>query len=243
MTLLYIIIALSIVGFGSLLGALTLVINQKILGKILLSLVSLAAGTLMGGAFLDLLPEGAARLPIMTLFEVTLASFVAFLLLEKVLHWHHCGEEADAHKHFGILNLIGESIHNFIDGLIVAAAFLTSPALGVTISTAVIFHEIPKEIGDVGVFLHAGFGRKKAVLANFVISMIAILGGICGYFLGKSSPQLIAYLLPIAAGGFIYIAAADLIPEVRTDNSRLNIVSSFLLFLLGIGIIYLTRGA
>jgi len=238
-----IIISTFIISLGGLIGFFTLVLEDKQLSKILLFLVALSAGALMGGAFIHLLPEAAEKFPGQdSVYTIVLFSFIFFFLVEKLLHWRHChkGGKCDIHT-FGYMNLIGDSIHNFIDGLIIAATFLTDVKLGVATTLAVALHEIPQEIGDFGVLLYAGFGKQKALVANFLVALTAILGGVFGYFLSFQRESFITYLLPFAAGGFIYIAASDLMPEIRKETSLKKSLLSFSIFLVGIVIMFLVK--
>lgn len=233
-------IATLLISCGSLIGVFTLSINENKLKSLLLFLVSLSAGTLMGGAFLHLLPEAAANLPPQALFSTVLLSFVFFFLMEKIFHWRHCHNgHCDTHS-FGAMNLIGDSVHNFIDGLIIAATFIADPALGIVSSIAVALHEIPQEIGDFGVLLYAGYSRRKALLLNFAVSATAVLGLLVGYLLANQTSSLLNYLIPFAAGGFIYISASDLMPEIRKETSLKKSLISFGIFSLGIAIMFLT---
>lgn len=237
----YILIASFIISFLSLVGIFFLAINKKLMEKILLFLVSLSAGTLMGGAFLHLMPEGLEKLPAETFFILVLASFILFYFIEKLFHWRHCHKEAcDVHS-FGYINLMGDSLHNFIDGLIVAATFLIDIRLGITTTIAIAFHEIPQEIGDFAVLLYAGFKRKRALLFNFLTALFMMAGGIIGYFMSVSASGIVVYLLPVAAGGFLYISTSDLIPEIRKEVKVRRSLISFCIFLAGIGIMYLAK--
>lgn len=238
-TLAYIIIVSVLISFGSLIGVLFLAINEKLTKKILLYLISLSAGTLMGGAFIHLMPEAAEQLSSITLFSLVLFSFILFFLIEKILRWRHCHKEVcDVHT-FGHINLIGDSVHNFIDGLIIAATFLIDIKLGLATSLAIAFHEIPQEIGDFGVLLYAGFKKIKALVLNFSVAFTTVIGGVVGYFLSFNLENLTIYLLPIAAGGFLYISTSDLIPEIRKEQNFKKSLISFVCFLTGIGIMYL----
>lgn len=239
--LIAIIVANTIISLGSLAGVVTLGVKEKTLNKILMSLVALSAGALMGGAFIHLLPEAVELMDPMIVFGVVLSSFVCFFFIEKLLHWRHCHKEHCEVHTFGYMNLIGDGIHNFIDGLILAATFMTSIPLGIATTITVAMHEIPQEIGDYGVLVYSGFQKKKALLANLAIALIAVLGGVVGYFLSFFSEQLMGYLLPFAAGGFIYIAASDLMPEIRKETSIKRIAASFTAFLGGIGIMILVK--
>jgi zinc and cadmium transporter len=235
MTLLgQIVLANLIISLCSLIGVVTLGMSTKSLSKILMYLVAFSAGTLMGNAFLDLIPEAANNLPISTVMGLTLVSFIGFFFIEKVLHWRHCHNgQCDTHS-FGTLNLLGDAIHNCIDGLVIAGTFLLSPALGLSTTFAMAAHEIPQEIGDFGVLLHAGFTKRKAIMANLAVALTSVLGGILGFSYISQNPMFSYYLLPIAAGGFIYIAGSDLLPEIRKETHLAKSIASFGLFLLGI---------
>ena len=179
----YIIIASFLISSGALIGIFSLAARKETLKKILLYLVSLSAGTLMGGAFLHLMPESLESLSATAVFSIVLLSFIIFYLIEKLLRWRHCHDEDCEDHTFGYMNLVGDGIHNFIDGLIIAATFLIDIRLGITTSIAIAFHEIPQEIGDFGVLIYAGFKRARALTLNFLIALIAMVGGIAGYFL------------------------------------------------------------
>ena len=220
----------------------TLAVDQKRLTGFLLPLISLSAGALMGGAFLHLLPESADYLEPSLLYAVVLIAFVVFFLIEKVLHWRHCHKGGDCDIHtFGYMNLIGDSVHNFIDGLILAAAFMTDIQLGLATTLAVALHEIPQEVGDFSVLLYSGFSKRKALLANFSVALMAVLGGLAGYFLSTYSAAFVAYLLPFAAGGFIYIAASDLLPELRKEQDGKKSALALGCFIAGILLMYVVR--
>ena len=239
-TLIYIIFASFLISLGSLIGIVFLSTRKTIGDKILLSLVSLSAGTLMSGAFLHLMPEALEQLSASVVFSLILASFVLFFLVEKILHWRHCHKKACPQHTFGHMNLIGDSVHNFIDGLIMAATFLIDIRLGVATTLAIAMHEIPQEIGDFGVLLYAGFKKSKALVLNLAVSLTIVLGALVGYFLSFSVQCITSYLLPVAAGGFLYISTSDLIPEIRKEENIKKSLLSFALFLFGILIMYLT---
>ena len=233
-TLLWIIFATLILSIISLLGIITLSLRPKYLKKILLLLVSLSAGALMGGAFFHLIPEALEASSATNVFMSVLTGFIIFFIIEKVLHWRHCHEDHCPVHSFAYMNLFGDAVHNFIDGLIIAASFIVNVPLGIATTLAVALHEIPQEIGDFGVLLHAGFSKVKALSYNFLIAATAILGGLIGFLLKETTESLTLFLLPFAAGGFLYIAASDLIPEIRKE---LNMKKSFLnliIFLVGI---------
>ncbi|HSV94855.1 MAG TPA: ZIP family metal transporter [Spirochaetia bacterium] len=240
-TLLNIIVATFLISLGALVGVFTLAMKEKKLEKILLFLVSLSAGALMGGAFLHLLPEAAEKIEGGDIFGIVLLSFVFFFLVEKVLHWRHCHKGHCEIHTFGYMNLFGDVVHNFIDGLIISAAFIADVKLGIVTSFAIALHEIPQEIGDFGVLLYSGFKKGKALLANFLVALSVILGGVVGYFLSFQIDELMVYLLPFAAGGFIYISASDLMPEIRKEKDLRKSMVSFGVFLAGILMMYLAK--
>lgn len=224
-----------IVSSGSLVGVLAISIKPQILNKFLLPLVSLSAGTMLGAAFLHLLPESVETMDIHLVFQLALFSFIGFFLLERILHWRHCHDEAHLARHtIGYMNLLGDTIHNFIDGLLIAASFAAGDTLGFVAVLAIALHEIPQEIGDFGVLLHSGFTRTRALIANIVVSLTAVLGGIVGYFLAHNTTIFASYLIPIAAGGFIYIAAADLIPELKEGKTTKKTIATIIMFIVGI---------
>ena len=194
----------------------------------------------MGGAFLHLIPEAIEQAED-THFDVMiiiLIGFILFFIIEKVLHWRHCHKgKCDVHT-FHYMNLVGDSIHNFIDGLILAASFVTSIELGITTTIAIAAHEIPQEIGDFGVLIYGGFKKKKAIILNFIVALTVVFGGIVGYFISQSVKQATTFLLPFAAGGFIYIAATDLVPEIKKELDVKKYMATLIVFILGIMIMW-----
>jgi len=236
--LLWILSATFAVSLISFIGVFTLALSENKLKRILLVLVGFAAGALIGGAFLHLLPESIAQAEsIDHIFIVLILGFISFFVLEKLL-WRHCHEkECEIHT-FAYLNLYGDGVHNFIDGLMIAASFLVSPKLGLTTTLAVAAHEIPQEIGDFGVLLYGGIEKKKALLLNFLTALTAVLGGSIGYFVSEPAGDAMIFLLPFAAGGFIYIAASDLVPELHKEKDTTRVIFSFGSFLMGIALMW-----
>ncbi len=204
-------------------------------------LVSLAAGALVGDVFLHLLPHSVAEAG---RFEPTLAwgilgGLLGFFLIESLLHWHHHGE--DVHQHepgglhsFGWMNLIGDALHNAIDGMLIAAAWMASDEAGLATTIAVLLHEVPQEFGDFGVLLHAGFPPRRALLWNLGSAAFAFVGAAIVLALGESA-GLHAVLVPIAAGGFLYIACADLVPEMRLRARGKGLIGVLVALALGLG--------
>jgi len=231
--LLWIIAATVLNSLVALVGAVSLACSKNTLERILHALVGFSAGALLGGAFFHLLAESLEEIPAMEAFYILFAGFILFFLIERFLHWHHCHEgKCDVHA-FSYLILFGDAIHNFIDGIIIAAAFIVNFGVGIVTTVVVISHELPQELGDFGVLVYGGFDRKKALIYNFLAQLTSVLGGIIGFFLIGNS-GLSIYLLPFAAGGFIYIGASDLIPELHKQASMKKTIGAFAFFLLGI---------
>jgi zinc and cadmium transporter len=238
-----ILIATTLISALSLISIALLSLRKSLLSSITHHLVALAAGTMIGAAFLHLLPESTELLGTEMTFIVVLASFIAFFVIEKVIHWHHC-HTVGKHKHsIGYMNLTGDAIHNFIDGLVIAGAFTLDLNLGIVTSLAVALHELPQEIGDFGVLIHSGWDRWKAAKANILISLTMIVGGVAGYFLATHVETVLPYLTAFAAGGFIYISASDLVPELKEETNLTVSFTHLVVFLLGIILIAAFNGA
>ncbi len=241
MILLNILIACFLISVCVWVAVLFLFFKKETLSQITMFLVSLSAGALIGGAFLHLLPEASEGMEAEKLFFVVLSAFVIFFLIEKLFHWRHCHQENCEIHTFGYMNLVGDFIHNFIDGLVIASVFMVDFKLGIITTLAIALHEIPQEIGDFGVLIHAGFNKTKALVLNYLVATSVILGGIVGYFATFYVNGVMAYLLPIAAGGFIYIAASDLMPEIRKESNVKKSIISFGIFLLGIILMFAVK--
>jgi len=232
--LLYILLATIIDGFVALAGASSLLLKEKTVRKLVKVLIAFSAGALLSGAFFHLLAESIEELPIDFAFYMVFAGFILFFLIEKFLHWHHCHEgECDVHP-VSYLILFGDAVHNFIDGLVIAASFLVDISFGVITTLLILGHEFPQELGDFAIMLHGGMEKRKALFYNFLAQLTAVAGGLLGYFLSLSVGS-VSFLLPFAAGGFIYIAASDLVPELHKEKSLPKSMLSFLFFLVGIG--------
>jgi len=234
----YTIISVLIVSLVSLVGALALTFRQKILERILIFFVAFSAGALIGDAFLHLLPEAVEKNGFTT--GVSTAIFlgiIVFFLLEKLLRWRHCHDvDCEDHpKHLGLMNLVGDGVHNFIDGLLIGASFLVSVPVGIATATAVILHEIPQELGDFGVLLHSGFTKKKAIFFNFLSACLAIAGALIALVLGGRTGAFQDLMVPFAAGGFLYIALSDLIPELHKEVKWQSALQHLIFLVLGIG--------
>jgi len=235
MSILYIIILATLINsLISLVGIFSLWCKEKLLKKIIIYLVALSAGALLSGAFFHLIPETLENLTPIATFTFVLVGFILFFLMERFLYWHHCHEgKCDVHP-VSYLILIGDGLHNFIDGIIIAISFIVSIPFGIITTALIIGHEIPQELGDFGVLVHGGFGKVKALIYNLISQLTCVIGGFLGYFLSTSIEGVIPFILPFAAGGFIYISASDLVPELHKEPKIKKSLSSFAFFILGI---------
>ena len=237
MTLVQILVATSVVSLIAFVGILTFFLKQELLNRAVLILVALSAGALLGGAFLHLIPEAIEEAGAsLDIFLSLLLGFCLLFILEQFMRWRH--EHGTAHRAqpFSYLILVSDGVHNFIDGLIIAASFVVSYPTGIVTALAVALHEIPQELGDFGVLVYGGFSKAQALMFNYLSAVMALLGGLIGYFASGVMEDFILYLLPFAAGSFIYIAAADLIPEIKHQTDIRRSVIHFCVFLAGIGI-------
>lgn len=239
----YSVASVGIVSLISLIGVVTLSLNVDKLKKILIYLISFSAGALIGDAFIHLIPEAVREASGFSL-NVSLyvvSGITASFLVEKFIHFRHCHMPITAeHKHpFAWMNLFGDSVHNFIDGLIIGASYLVSIPVGIATTTAVILHEIPQEIGDFGVLVHGGFSVKKAIFLNFLTALTAVLGAVVVLMFGEQSADLSGFLVPFAAGNFIYIASADLIPELHKETDIRKSAFQLFGFVLGVCVMVL----
>ena len=222
-----------------LIGVFSLFIKEKYLKFISKYLVSFAAGALFAGTFFHLLPESFEKLDIKTSFITLTISFIFFFLLERILSWHHCHEEKCKVHPFSYLILLGDGIHNIIDGIIIAATYLIDINLGVITTLLIILHEVPQEIGNFGAAIYGGLKRNRAILFTFLAQLSCIIGGIIAIFFLKE--ELLGYLLSIAAGSFLYISTSDLIPELHKEPNFKKSIKSFILFVLGLLLIALFK--
>ncbi len=247
-TTLYILGSVLVVSLVSFVGAFSISLNQKFTRRFLLILVSLSAGTLFGDAFLHLLPEAANHTGFdLQVSLLLLSGVVVFFLLEKLIHWHHCHslvEDEKVHaqhrqKSIAPLNLLADALHNFLDGLIIAASYLISIPVGAATTLAVVLHEVPQEIADFGVLLYSGLSKGKALFLNFLSAVTAIIGAIVGIIIATSSERFILLILPFAAGGFLYTAGSNLIPELHKECGLKDSFWHFIALVAGIGIMLL----
>lgn len=242
-----IILATIFVSAISLTGILIL-FKRKNKAAFLKGIISLAAGALLGVSFLELLPEAieADMFDPHLIFMVVLISILFFFLLERVFHWHHCHceehgrpSENKTKSNIITINLVGDALHNFVDGALIASAFMLDFHSGILVTAAVILHEIPQEISDFGVLLYAGLSKKRAILYNLAAALVAVIGALTFYFFGSAIENMIPIAIAFAAGNFIYLSTADLIPELHHEHNQKNIFYHSIWLLVGVLLIYL----
>ncbi|OGI19347.1 MAG: hypothetical protein A3J06_01365 [Candidatus Moranbacteria bacterium RIFCSPLOWO2_02_FULL_48_19] len=234
---LYTFIGILVVSVISLLGVFVLPSREDILRKYIFLFISLAVGALLGDAFIHLIPEALDKSSNATATSVLIIlGILLFFILEKFLHWHHHGEDAkEGHIHpIGKLVLFSDGVHNFLDGIIIAASFMVNIPVGIATTVAVILHEIPQEVGDFAILLHSGYTRKRALVLNFLSALTAFVGAAAFFAFGELSKHLVGYFLPLAAGGFIYIALTDLIPELHKTKQMKHFFYQLAAVLLGV---------
>lgn len=241
-TLVVAIIAVVLVSLMSLVGALTLILNKNVISKIIHLLVPLAVGSLVGGAALHLLPESVEAFGGFTL-EVSgyfMGGILAFWVIEKFVFWHHCHHDHSAKYKIGYMNLIGDGFHNFLDGVVIAGAFVSDFHLGVATTIAVVLHEIPQELGDFGVLLHSGFSYGKALFLNLVSGFVALLGVLLVFVMSDVMvANFVQTIVPFTAGGFLYIALSDIIPELHKETKFSKNLGQLVMIVFGVYMMYL----
>lgn len=238
---LYSIASVLLVSLMSLAGVSTLLFSKELLDKVLIFLVSLAAGTLIGDVFFHIFPELDESTGFTS--NIGLAVLVGIMLffgLEKFLHWHHChnGDTKNHNHPVAINNLVADGVHNFLDGIIIASSFAVSTEIGIATTIAVILHEIPQEIGDFGVLVYSGFSRAKALTFNLLSGFLALAGAIVVLLLDRNIENITPYFLAVTAGGFIYIAVADLIPEIKKESDFKKSIAQYLIVVLGMVLMF-----
>ena len=239
----------SIIGISliSLVGVLFFIADAKFIQRSLLPLVGFSTGALLGDVFLHMLPEIAENYEAFPqAMLLALSGILLSFVVEKIIHWHHChllpGDGAhhqEQHHPVGYLCLIGDGVHNFIDGVLIAGSFLVSTKIGLATTIAVVLHEIPQEIGDFAVLLHSNFSRSRAICLNLLSAATAVLGAVLVLLTSGAISSLSHYLLPFAAGNFLYIAGSDLIPELHRQTQIRQSLLQLMAMICGIGFLYL----
>lgn len=234
---LYALISVGLVSLISLIGLSLLSLAVDQLRRLLFLLVSFSAGVLMGDAFIHLLPELAEDYGFDLAASLSILSGITvFFIVEKIIHWRHCHHPTDAnHVHpFVVTNLVGDTIHNMVDGLVIGASYLVSVPVGIATTIAVALHEIPQEVSDFGVLLHGGFSKQKALWLNFLVALSSVVGVVGALLIGRYVAGITGFLVAFSAGAFIYIAGADLIPELHKEVRIKRSIAQLVLFVLGI---------
>lgn len=231
-----ILLSVTTVSLVSLIGILFVGVGESMMKRLTTALLGFATGALIGGALLHMLPEALEECG-PSAFQYTALGIVSFFIMEKFLYWRHCHDgECPIHS-FVYLNLLGDGLHNLIDGMIIAASFLHSYELGVTATLAVILHEIPQELGDFGVLIYGGLSKSRALLLNFISAITAVLGSLIAYYTAFHVQEAILNLIPFAAGGFLYIASTDLMPELHKRSSPKDSINQLIMVLFGLSVI------
>ncbi|HIH37437.1 ZIP family metal transporter [Candidatus Woesearchaeota archaeon] len=230
-------ISVLLVSLVSIVGIIFLGMKAERLKDILIYMISFSAGAMFGDAFLHMLPEATSEFGFTKEISLVVLFGIGFsFIVEKVIHWRHCHMPITKEHHhpFALMNLWGDAFHNLIDGLIIGASYLASLPVGLATTTAVILHEIPQEIADYGVLIHGGFSRKKALLVNFLTALTAVIGTLLALIIGARIEGIVVYFLAFAAGNFIYIAGADLIPELHKEVKLQKSFMQVVTFALGV---------
>jgi zinc and cadmium transporter len=239
----YMIWSVTAVSLLSLIGLSLLSLSHKAFHEIVFWLVALAVGALFGDCFLHLLPEAyrdPTRATQASLF--TIGGILLFFVLENFLHWRH--QHSDEHQQvqpYGYLNILADMTHNFIDGLIIGASYLVGAKMGVATSLAVVLHEIPHEFSNFGILVRSGFSRWRAIFINFLTALMALAGGFIAWWVGGNTQDFTHWLVPLTAGGFVYIAGSDLVPQLHQEVKSVRAVVQFFAILAGVGIMYLVK--
>ncbi len=249
-TTIYIFASVILVSLASVIAAIPLLLKKKVSQELLIILMSISVGTLLGSVFIHFLPEATSHKYTLGLAIYILAGFLTFFLIEKGIHWHHnkkC-EKQNAHSHayhIAPINLIGDGVHNFIDGLVIAGSYIVSIPLGIAATISIILHELPQEIADFGILLYSGISKTKALFFNFLSALTSVLGAIVGILL-SSKFDLGPFIIPFASGIFLYIAASNLVPELHRQCGLKDTMFHTLAIILGIGLmialVFLTPG-
>jgi len=238
----FILASVSLVSLLSLVGISLLSLSHEVFHRLVSFLIAMAVGALFGDAFLHLLPEAYGREPAWTVGLWVLAGILGFFALENFLQWRHQHSDEEMEiQPFGYLSLLADSLHNFMDGLLIGASYLGGVTLGIATTMAVALHEIPHEFSDFGVLVQSGFTRGRALFLNFLTALAAVAGGLVAWWVGTASLDFTRALLPFAAGNFIYLAGSDLIPQLHRKTGPFRALFQIAGILLGAGIMLLLK--
>jgi len=244
-TLIYILIAVGLVSLVSLIGVLYFFFNERLLLKLMPFLVAFAAGGLLGGSFFHLIPESFEAFGDSSASIYIIAGIILFLLFEQTLHWHHAhGTNCEDCQHdvTGYSILLGDGLHNFLDGILIASAFMVNVPTGIALTIAILLHEIPQELGDFAILIKSGFSRGRALLWNLISALMAVLGGIGAFFFLGTFEGVLPYIIAIGAGGFLYIALVDLFAELKASKNWQIKFGEIIALLLGLALIFFSTG-
>ncbi len=243
-SLIYSLLAVIAVSLLSFIGIFAISLDEKKLDNILFILVSFAAGSILGAAYFDLLPEALEMAENALTFIYVALGFVGFFFLERFIYWYHghaheteIGKKSVV-KSLVYLNVLGDGVHNLIDGMIIAASFFLDVSIGVVSTIAVMFHEVSQEVGDFGVLVFGGFTKRKALLFNFLSALTAVVGALFSFLFSVHTEGFIGFLIAFAAGGFIYLAASELIPEIQQEKDLKKSIIQFILFIFGLVLVW-----
>ncbi|UCF71142.1 MAG: ZIP family metal transporter [candidate division WOR-3 bacterium] len=226
-----------IVSLLSLVGIFTLSLNRERMRKMLIFVVAFAVGALFGDVFIHLLPESFEKIGAnLTTSLLVIGGFLVFFVLEKFIRWRHVGGAAEEQhvRPVVMMNLVGDATHNLIDGMLIAASYIVSVPIGITTTLAIVLHEIPQEIGDFGILIHGGLSVRKALSFNLLAALMSVIGAMVTLIVGAQFESFAVFLLPVTAGGFIYIAGPDLIPELQQEVRVSHSIWQFSAILLGV---------
>ncbi|MBA7602635.1 Zinc transporter ZupT [subsurface metagenome] len=241
-----IVLATFVVSLFSLSGIFTMSLNEERLHSILFFLLAFSAGSIFGAAIFELLPEAVELVEGRVVFLYIAFGYLAFYFLERFIYWYHGHGhhedmeefEAEETRGFAYLNLLGDGIHNFIDGMVIAASYAVSFQVGLVATIAVIFHELPQEMGDYGILIYAGFDRVRALTLNFVVALSVVGGGVFATFFLETVEALSGLLISFSAGAFLYLAASELVPELQHERDFRRSLIQFVVFIMGMALIY-----
>ena len=237
----YALASTAIVSLISLVGIFTIMVSARQLDRVVPLLISLAVGALFGDALVHLLPEAFEESGSTALTSLyVIVGILMFFLLERFLHWHHehHTQSVNPVHPVAFVNIVSDGVHNFLDGVIIGASYLVSVPIGLATTVAVALHEVPQELGDFGILLHAGLAPRRALAMNFLSAGLAFVGVVISLLLGPNVTEYTAFMLPLTAGGFIYIAGSDLIPELHHEHHLPSSLAQFAMVVVGIGLMY-----